>query len=182
MQKLVVFESVSLDGYFTDGAGSMNWAHKSDPEWNEFVSSNADGGGGSFVFGRKTYDDMVRFWPTDAAAKMMPVVAARMNASRKYVFSRTLESPSWQNTIVLHGDAAEIVGKLKREDAPGLVILGSGSIVAQVAPLVDELQLAVNPIALGKGRTLFDGAVPTTFTLVRTRSFKNGNVVLYYAR
>jgi dihydrofolate reductase len=181
MQKLVVFESVSLDGYFTDGAGNMTWAHKSDPEWNEFVQGNASGGG-AFVFGRKTYDDMVRFWPTEAAAKMMPVVAGRMNASRKYVFSRTLKDATWQNTTVLEGNVAEEVGKLKRDEGPGLVILGSGSIVAQVAPLIDELQLVVVPIALGKGRSLFEGAVPTTFSLVKTRSFENGNVVLYYAK
>lgn len=64
-----------------------------------------------------------------------------------------------------------------------LLILGSGSIVAQLAEagLVDEIQIALNPVALGKGRTLFQGvSAPLTFQLTETRAFQNGNVFLRY--
>ena len=63
MRKLLVFNSLTVDGYFTDMNGDMSWAHKNDPEWNEFVEENASGGG-VLVFGRITYEMMKNFWPT----------------------------------------------------------------------------------------------------------------------
>jgi dihydrofolate reductase len=76
MRKLIVFNHVSLDGYFVDSKGEMSWAHKQDAEWNAFVQGNASGGG-ELLFGRITYDLMVSFWPTPAATQMFPVVAER---------------------------------------------------------------------------------------------------------
>ena len=63
MPKLIVYNSVSLDGYFVDSQGDMSWAHKDDPEWNAFVGENASGGA-TLVFGRITYDMMASYWPT----------------------------------------------------------------------------------------------------------------------
>ncbi|HJZ18052.1 MAG TPA: dihydrofolate reductase family protein, partial [Stellaceae bacterium] len=66
---------------------------------------------------------------------------------------------------------------------PDIVILGSGSIVSQLAQegLIDEFQIVVNPIILGKGRTMFDGVKETvTLKLVKSRVFGNGNVVQDY--
>src|SRR6202162_309841 len=103
MTKLVVYNAMSLDGYFTDAAGDMNWAHKRDPEWQAFVSENASGGG-QLLFGRVTYDLMASFWPTPLAAQSNPIVAERMNNLRKYVFSTTLDQASWNNTTLLKGD------------------------------------------------------------------------------
>ena len=76
MAKLGVFNLVSLDGFIADRNGDMSWAHKDphDAEWNAFTSGNASGEG-ALVFGRVTYDLMVRWWPTPQAAQAMPVVA-----------------------------------------------------------------------------------------------------------
>ena len=182
MGRLIAFEQVSLDGYFVDANGDMSWAHKQDPEWNEFASSNASGGG-ALLFGRVTYELMASFWPTPAAMEMLPAVALGMNNLQKFVCSRTLEKVSWKNTTLLKGDLAEEVRKLKEAPGPGMAILGSGSLVAQLAQarLIDEFQMVVNPIVLGKGRTLFEG-VPEKIPLklAKTRAFGNGNVVLTY--
>jgi len=71
MPGLIVFNSVTLDGYFTGKNGDMSWAHRqSDPEWDEFVEGNASGGG-VLVFGRVTYEMMKSFWPTPAAFKII---------------------------------------------------------------------------------------------------------------
>ena len=93
MPKLGVFNSVSLDGYFTDATGDMSWAHnaKPDPDWDAFTIGNARGGG-VLLFGRVTYDLMMRYWPTPLAIEQMPTVAERMNKLPKVVFSRTLIS------------------------------------------------------------------------------------------
>jgi dihydrofolate reductase len=113
----------------------------------------------------------------------MPAVAAGMNAMRKTVFSRTLDSASWQNTTVLKGDLPTEVRALKAKAGPDMVILGSGSIVSQLseARLIDEYQMVLNPIVLGKGRSLFETVTgPMPLTLTKTRSFQNGNIVLWY--
>jgi len=182
MQRVIAFEQVSLDGFFVDAKGDMSWAHKQDPEWNEFSASNASGGG-TLLFGRVTYQMMASFWPTPAALQAAPVVARAMNEMPKVVFSRTLTKVSWENTTLVKGDLAAEVRKLKGQTGPGLAILGSGSLVSQLtqAGLIDELQIVVNPIVLGKGRTLFEGVVQKhALRLVKTRAFGNGNVVLCY--
>jgi dihydrofolate reductase len=184
MPKLVVFNHVSLDGYFVDQNNDMSWAKADhqDPEWDAFVAGNASGGG-VLVFGRVTYDLMASFWPTSFAMESMPAIAERMNNLPKVVFSRTLENASWNNTRLLKGDLSTEVRRLKEEPGEGLVILGSGSIVSQLAPdgLIDEYQFVVNPIILGKGRTLFEGvADKLKLNLTKTRAFANGNVFLCY--
>ena len=184
MRKLIVFNQVSLDGYFVDAKGDMSWAHKQDAEWNEFVAGNATGGG-VLVFGRITYEMMASYWPTPAAMKNDPVVADGMNSLPKVVFSRTLAKAAWNNTQVIKGDLTAEIRKLKQASGKDLVIFGSGTIVTQLARagLIDDYQLVVNPIVLGKGRTLFEGLEEkVTLKLTSTRAFKNGNVVLGYTR
>jgi dihydrofolate reductase len=184
MPRLVVFNQVTLDGYFAGANGDISWAHKDsrDAEWNEFVAGNASGGG-RLLFGRVTYDLMAGYWPTPLAARNDPVVAEGMNRMPKVVFSRTLDKASWSNTKLVKGDLAQEVRKLKREPGEDIAILGSGSIVSQLTQerLIDEYQIVVNPVVLGEGRTMFDG-IKDRLTLkhTRTRSFGNGNVLLSY--
>ena len=182
MRALSVFNHASLDGYFVDAGGDMRWAHKSDPEWDSFASNNASGGG-VLMFGRVTYDMMASFWPTPMAAQMLPAVAEGMNSMHKIVFSKSMTKASWNNTEVIGGDIVAAVQKLKATEGPSIVILGSGTIVAQLtqARLIDSYQIVVNPIVLGSGRTLFEGVrdkVP--LQLSSSRAFNNGNVVLTY--
>ena len=186
MPRLSVFNSVSLDGYFASANGDIGWAHQAttpDPEWDKFVSGNASGGG-ALVFGRKTYDMMVQFWPTAQAKQQMPEVAEGMNRMPKYVFSRTLDRPTWTNTTVLKGDLVEAMRRAKKNGGPDMVILGSGSIIPPLvdAGLVDSLTLVVVPVVLGTGRTMFEGArkQPRFVADGQPRPFKNGNVVLSY--
>jgi dihydrofolate reductase len=184
MAKLIVFNHVSLDGYFVDKNGGMSWAHatKQDPEWNDFVAGNAKGES-MLLFGRITYEMMASYWPTPQAAKSDPALAERMNHLQKVVFSRTLDKASWSNTRLVKDGMAADVRKMKAGTGPDMAIMGSGAIVSQLAQegLVDEYQVVVNPIVLGKGRTMFEG-VPEKFSLklTKSRAFGNGNVVLCY--
>ena len=182
MRRLTVFNNVSLDGFFTDQNGDMSWAHKNDPEWNAFSADNARGGG-ELVFGRVTYEMMASFWPTPAALEKMPVLAKQMNNLPKVVFSRTLKEATWNNTKLVKSDLVGEVRRMKAEAGPNLVIMGSGTIVSQLAQagLIDEYQIVVDPVVLGKGRTLFEG-VNEKVNLKRTaeRAFGNGNVLVCY--
>lgn len=184
MRKLAVFNHVSLDGYFTDQNNDMSWAHRdpNDAEWNEFVAGNASGEG-MLLFGRKTYELMASFWPTPQAAQMMPEVAKGMNRMPKVVFSRTMDKVEWSNTILIKDEMIDSVRRLKKERGPDMVILGSGSIVAQLAGagLIDEYQIVVVPLVLGAGRTMFEGLKQKIdFKLVQSRVFGNGNIFLRY--
>jgi dihydrofolate reductase len=169
---------------FCDKNGDMSWAHQAadDAEWRSFVEENSKGGG-VLVFGRVTYEMMASYWPSPMAAQQNPVVAERINSCSKIVFSRTLEKASWLNTKLIKGDPAIEVRKLKQEPGEGLVILGSGSIVSQLAQeqLIDEYQIVVHPVVLGKGRTLFETVKDKlALKLTKTRTFGNGNVLLCY--
>lgn len=185
MRQLVVFDNVTLDGYFTGPNGDFSWAHAGapDPEFDAWVEGNASGGG-ELLFGRITYQMMAGYWPSPMAAENDPVVAERMNALPKVVFSRTLSRATWSNTRLFSGDLAHEVRALKAEPGDGLVVLGSGSIVAQLAAagLVDEFQLVVHPTVLGAGRTLFDGLDrPLGLRHVQSRAFPGGKILLTYA-
>ena len=182
MRKLAVFNMVSLDGYFVDAQGDMSWAHKRDAEWNAFTAENAKGGG-VLVFGRVTYDLMIRYWPTPMAEQQNPDVAKGMNNMPKIVFSKTMDKASWNNTTVVKGDLAAEVRNLKQTPGDDLVILGSGTIVSQLAQegLIDEYQVVVSPIVLGQGRTMFEGVkTRLPLKLTRSRTFGNGSVFLCY--
>jgi len=184
MQRLIVFNNMSLDGYFVDAHSDMRFAQndRKDPGWDAFVAGNASGGG-TFVFGRITYEMMASFWPTPAAIQSMPHVAATMNKNPKVVFSRTLRKADWNNTKILKGDLPEEIRKLKAGSGNGMVIFGSGSLVSQLsqARLIDEYQIIVVPIVLGNGRTMFEGITENLpLELVGSRAFENGNVLLRY--
>jgi len=184
MRKLTVFNHISLDGYFVSANGDMSWAHRGsdDPEYQAFVSNNASGDS-DMLFGRVTYDMMNSFWPTPVAHQQMPIVADKMNNGRKVVFSRKMDKATWNNTKLVKGDLIEEVKKMKAEEGPGMVIMGSGSIITQLAAagLIDIYLIVVNPVALGGGRTLFEGLPEMlSLKLKSSRTFNNGKTFLTY--
>lgn len=185
MRKLSVFNSISLDGYFTDKNSDLSWAYgRQDKEWTDFISSNASGDS-EMLFGRVTYDMMKSYWPTPAAAENMPAVADGMNRASKVVFSRSVKVSDWQNTRFYSGDIVEEVRRLKSQDGPDMIIMGSGSIVQQLtdARLIDAYRFIVIPVVLGAGRTMFEKIKePMELKRTGTREFSNGNVLMQYER
>jgi dihydrofolate reductase len=181
MRKLSVFNLVTLDGYISGEGGDISW-HRVDKEFQKYAEKNSNSGN-TLLFGRVTYEMMANYWPSADALKDDPVVARGMNRSPKIVFSRTLKKADWANTRLVKGDLLGEVRKLKKQSGKGLTIIGSGSIVAQLAQagLIDEYQLLLNPVILGKGRTMFEGVErKPTLKLTSTRTFGNGNVLLCY--
>jgi dihydrofolate reductase len=182
MRRLIVFNHVSLDGYFVDLHGDMSWAHSSDPEWNAFVQENA-AGGGELIFGRATYDLMASYWPTPVALQNDPLVAEHMNSLPKVVFSRTMEKADWNNTRLVRGNIEAEIRMMKTRPGKDMLIFGSGTLVTQLAQagLIDEYQVIINPVVLGSGKTMFEGLKDRlTLKLVRSRVFNNGNALLCY--
>lgn len=185
MRKLSAFTQISVDGFFKTPSGDIRWMHQpgdDDEEFRQFTADNAVGGG-TLLFGRKTYETMASFWPTAAAAEQFPEVAREMNRVPKVVFSKTLEKASWQNTTIIKGDLVAAVQKMKDEPGEPIAILGSGSLVSQLtqAGVMDEYQILVIPIVLGEGTTAFDGVTKMmTLRLTSSRTFRNGKAFLVY--
>ena len=183
MRKLRSYTSISLDGFFTDAKGDMSWAHKRDDEWNAFASSNASGNA-ALLFGRVTYEQMKAFWPTPQAAQMMPEVAAGMNRMPKYVVSRTLDAADWQNTTVLKGDLVQ--GNAGAEGDRRARIWSSSAAAASCRssprPGSSTSTSSCSPPSrwARAGRRSRPSDDRRTFTLKKTKSFTNGNVVLWY--
>ena len=188
MRKVHVFDSVSLDGYFTDASGDMSWAHKHDEEWNAFSSGNARGNA-ELLFGRVTYEMMAAFWPTPEAARMLPQVAEGMNALRKTVFSRTLDAVTWRNTTLVKGDLITGMKRLKAQPGPDFVMSGqlpgkikkaacrggSSEWLARRPQLSTRLE---RPAACDPpGRFHLQNIQRTSSAIVSNRSHRQGNTV-----
>jgi dihydrofolate reductase len=181
MRKLVVFNNVTLDGFFAGVNGDISW-FKRDAQSSEFAIKMAHSGN-TLIFGRVTYQLMAGYWPTPLAMQNDPVMAEGMNSLPKIVFSRTLDKADWSNTRLVKTDMLAEVRKMKQQFGKDMAILGSGSIVSQLAQqgLIDEYQFMVNPVVIGKGRTLFEDIKDRLpLKLTDTRIFANGNVLLSY--
>jgi dihydrofolate reductase len=138
---------------------------------------------GSMLLGRRTWQDFITAWGnlTDGNP-----VTTRMNASTKYVVSRTLESAdAWQNSVLLRGDAVDTVAKLKAQSDSDLGIVGSAALVRSLhaAGLIDHYTLLICPLTLGSGTRLFEGSAPLTeFELADSVTTTKGVIITQYTR
>ena len=177
-----MYNFVSANGYFKGANEDISWAHQNvSQEENDFAAENAQGGA-VLLFGRKTYEMMMSYWPTPDAKKNNAGVAEGMNKAEKIVFSRTLKKAEWDNTKIIADDIEKEVKKLK-ESGKNITILGSGTIVNQLAEagLIDEFQLMVHPVVIDKGTPfLKDIHRKLDLELTKSRSFKSGIVLLCY--
>lgn len=181
MRKLGVFNFITANGFYKGDQEDISW-HRHGQEEGEYAAEGAQSEN-VLLLGRKTYDMMASFWPTEAAMQQMPDVADGMNKSQKFVFSRTMTSAAWVNTTVINQDIVKFVDVLKKSEGNDITILGSGSIVTQLseARLIDEYQLMVDPVVLGSGTPLFQGLnAKLDFKLSHSKVFRSGVVLLVY--
>jgi dihydrofolate reductase len=181
VRSIYAFIVQTVDGYYEGPNGEFDWPNVDD-EFNEFAVeqvNNTD----MLLFGRKTYEGMASYWPTDAAVAEDPLVAPLMNDIPKVVFSTTLDRAEWGNTRLVRDNVAEEVRELKDQPGKQLAIFGSPELTANLLRLglVDELRIMIHPIILGAGHSLLqtlDERVPVE--LVDSRIFASGNVLLNY--
>ena len=139
------------------------------------------GNAGAILVGRKTYDIFAPFWPS--LGKDVPWYGPFMNNITKYVASTTLDKTEWQNSILLKGNVADAVAKLKAEAGKDIYVMGSSNLSQTLMHhnLIDEYILLTYPIVLGKGKRLFQNdCCKQNLELVKSRSSKNGVLVLTY--
>jgi dihydrofolate reductase len=196
-RRIVTFNRVSADGYFSAPDGSLDWAVP-DPEIDR-AGAEAGPGFDTILFGRRTYQMFEAFWPNipedDSAAPdphdpghVSPELRAMGNMlteANKLVFSKTLTEVTWRNSRLLPELDPREVEAMKEESGKDMIIFGSGSIVSQLTEhgLIDEYQFVVGPILLGSGKHLLTGVSQSSrLELLESKEYPSGNVVLRYAR
>ena len=181
MRTLSVFNFLTLDGYYKGLNEDISWHHHGSEE-AEFASEGAQTET-TLIFGRKTFEMMASYWPTEQGMKDNPGVADGMNKSRKIVLSRSLKTATWQNSQIIENNAVEEIKKLKEKGDKDMTVLGSGSVVTQLADagLVDIFQFMIDPVALGKGTPVFKDLKQTlNLHLTDSKTFRTGVVLLTY--
>ncbi|MCL6602123.1 MAG: dihydrofolate reductase family protein [Paenibacillus sp.] len=183
MRKIVVFNSVSIDGYYAGPNGAIDWfIHDPEVDKASHEMMNPD----TILFGRLTYQMFEGYWPGVAKNPNAPegarLMAEELNQMTKMVFSTTLEEVSWENSKLCSGNLVEEVRKLKDSKGADITIFGSGTIVQQLTNegLIDEYLLLLTPVVVGGGKPLFKDVTSHKLQLLDTRSFASGIVLLHY--
>lgn len=187
MRKIKMLNRISIDGYFAssnEAAFGMDWFIH-DPEVDE--AAHAIGGKmQTLILGGTTYLGFERSWVPvlhDPHAPMpMKAIAEELTAMTKVVFSKTINESNWKNTRIFDSRLIEVVRQLKEEAVSDILVLGSGSIVQQLAAegLIDEYIFIVTPVVAGEGKPLFQHVKQSGLTLVEAKAFGSGNVLLHY--
>ncbi len=181
MSKLIVYNFVSLNGYFKGENEDISWA-KSDSKGEKDFAAEKLKAGNILLFGRKTYELMASYWPTAEAAKNNPHVADGMNNAEKIVFSRSIKTADWNNTQIMRGELEDQIKKLKSGNKD-ITILGSGTLVDQLTDkkLIDEYQIMEHPVIISGGTPIFSGVKnKLDLKLTGTKKFKSGVVLMTY--
>jgi dihydrofolate reductase len=195
-RKLVAFDRISADGYFSTPDGALDWTVPDDD-----LDKNAAGqlgGSDAMLFGRRTYDMFESFWPKvlSAAATApdphtpgrhtpeMRALAEWINATKKIVFSTTKREVTWANSEVRSEIVPREIEALKSQPGKTIMLFGSGSVVSRLTELglIDEYQFVLCPVLLGGGRPLVSAmSRRQRLELLEARPFTSGNVMLRFA-
>lgn len=179
MRKLIMWNIITLDGYFE---GVKNW----DLPWHEQVwgeeleefSLEQLGSADLLVFGRVTYEGMAAYWTTAQGA-----IADYMNRLPKLVCSRTLETATWENTTLVKDNVAGEVARLKQQGTGNMFVFGSANLSRTLMNegLFDEYRIGIAPVIHGSGKLLFsDGHKQQGLQLLEARALSTGCVILRY--
>ncbi|MET4637800.1 dihydrofolate reductase family protein [Mycetocola sp. 2940] len=185
MGNIIVQQGVSLDGYAADARGGLSFFSAVE-DWTEPDTDQLDqlDSISHMVLGGTTYREFVGFWPTEQSRD--EIIADKLNALDKVVFSRTLERAPWggyPEGRVVDGDPATTLRSLA-ETAPGdLIVWGSLELTDQLfrSGGVDQVQLRICPVAIGRGRRVFPDGFATALRLLRCRTYDSGLIWADYA-
>lgn len=177
LRKIIML--ISVDGYFGE-PNKQTSLYNLDAEFNDHainLLNNTD----TLIFGRSAYELMASYWPTLDAIENDTIIAGKMNSLPKLVFSRKLDKVEWNNSR-LAKDVEEI-RKLKQLPGKDIIIFGNSDLALSFSKygLIDEFHIVVNPIVLGKGKSLFlEIKERINLRFLKTKTFKSGNAILFY--
>ena len=183
MRKVIYAINITLDGCFGHTNGVV--PDDEDMEYHIDLVRDVD----LLVFGRKTYQLMVPYWPDIAKShsetKADIEFAQTFVSKKKIVFSRSLASAEDENTRIVRTNLRDEILKLKQEQGKNILV-GGVDIPSQLIALglVDEYRFVIQPIFAGEGRRLFEGISleKLQLKLIESKPFKSGCVALRYLK
>ena len=188
MGKVIVMNWVTLDGVMQgpgrpdedtrDGFEHGGWGIAYSDEATVAKTGERMGGDRAFLFGRRTYEELLASWNAQGG----PFKDA-LNNARKFVASSNPGARlDWPNSTLLHGDVPAAVADFKQNSDANLVIMGSGVLIGSLmsADLIDEYLLMIAPLVLGSGRRLFAGGTRASLRLVDSSTTSKGVLIATY--
>ena len=166
MRKLKLQVQISVDGFVGGPNGELDWmTWDMGDDIGAYINELTDSCD-TILLGRKMTDGFVNYWESVKPDRPEYAFAQKMVGYPKYVFTKTLDESPWANTTLAKGDILEEVNALKSQDGKDIVVYGGASFVSNLIEhnLIDEYNLFINPVAIGKGLTIF-GKVPDAFQL-----------------
>jgi dihydrofolate reductase len=189
MRKLIVAEYTSLDGVIqgpghadedTDGGFEAGgWTQPLMPDHRRYNTESFQTAG-AFLLGRRTYEIWAEYWPT--VTDETDLIAKALNEQPKYVASTTLDKAVWKGTTIIR-DVPIDVARLKSQPGRPIFVMGSSALAHALMEhgLVDEYQLWLHPVVLGRGKRLFrEGGPGAQMRLIDCRVSTGGLVILTY--
>lgn len=183
MRKLKLQMLQTVDGYVAGINGELDWMQfEMDEELLQLINSLTDTSD-TILLGRKMTEGFINYW--ENVVNNQPdspefSFAEKMVNIPKIVFSKTLKSIEGKNTTLENGDLVTAINQLKNKPGKDILVYGGANFVSSLLKnnLIDELNLFVNPIAIGKGMEIFVDR--TNLKLVNAKAFQCGEVVLQY--
>ena len=182
MRKLVASFFISLDGV-VQGPGpgdDFELAGWTMPYWDDGIAAFVGAGmqaADTLLLGRVTYQGFAA-----AFAENTSPDAEAMNAYRKYVVSTTLEQADWANSSLIKDNVVEEVTKLKQQEGQDIGMSGSSTLVQFLLRhnLIDDLNLLVYPVVLGRGKRLFEDGRNLNLKLTQSTTARSGVLLTTY--
>jgi dihydrofolate reductase len=185
LRKLRLHVNMSVNGCIAGPNGEMDWmVGLLDDELIKYVYKLHEPVD-TILLGRKMTDVFISYWSDVMNKPDDPwyVFAKKMIETPKVVFTKTLSESKWINTDISTGDLVEEVNKIKRQNGRDIIVYGGASFDSSLIKekLIDEFYFFINPVAIGNGMTIFkDLNEIQKYTLIESRAFENGKVLLHY--
>jgi len=181
VRKLKLQMQITVDGFVAGPEGQLDWmTWEMDEKLIAFINHLTDTSD-TILLGRKMTEGFVNYWENVKPDSPEYEFAQKMVNTPKVVFSKTVSSMNGRNVRVENGDVVNAVNELKRQDGKDLIVYGGATFVRSLIEntLIDELNLFVNPIAIGDGLRIFGARTP--LKLIASTAYASGIVVNTYA-
>jgi dihydrofolate reductase len=187
MRKLKLQMQITVDGFVAGPNGELDWMTfgEDDEMWTQIteLTDSSD----TILMGRKMTDGFVNYWTSVLDNPESPEYsfARKMVNIPKIVFSKTVKESKWANTTVASGELVEEIAKLKQQEGKDIIVYGGATFVSNLVKenLIDEYYFFVNPVAIGKGLTIFGKLVEKfPLKLINVKHFDCGETMISYAK
>jgi dihydrofolate reductase len=183
-RKVILSMQMTLDGYVAGPNEEMDWMQNSDEEWKEMFDELQEAD--TYLLGRKMYPIYSKHWQSvlknPGSSGSENEFAKLADKTQHIVFTHGDFKPDWKNTRVAH-DVKQEITNLKKQPGKNIIAWGGANFASNLISLgvLDEIRIVINPVILGKGKSLFDNVdQQSKLEMIESRPVKPGLIILRY--